>query len=580
MIGNTTGNTTGDTTGDMIGEVVGSYKLVQKLGEGSMGEVFLGEHEQSRQKAAVKVLFPVFSKEGTALTRYFAELRSTNLFGHPGIAQIYDCGMHASGRAFLCMEYLPGKSLATAMADMESVGEIPTLAAIGVQVAGALQVVHGRRMVHRALKADSVFLTCPVPNPVVKLLDFGVANFTQSVRHSQTGSLLGAPLYMSPEVGRGLGNVDHRADIYSLGCILFEMATGRPPFVREGAGQLIVAHATEAPPAARTLEPGIPAELDELIARTLRKDPAQRPQSMGELAAILGRFSKSAVPLSVPTPMSIPAFSQAVAAAPPNVFAPSPEVVATPARIVAPSQPVFATPSANFSSFLQKAAAMSRASITPVPVDGPSVTSDVATAGNPRARIPEPTALLQPAEAQSAAPAVAPSAKRPTQRSSMGRQQPTALLDPPSQPVAIRVARTSRPSRSAPEPDEDRVPPSRLSRIPLVALGGGVVLGVVTLVVLLLVRKSPAPKVDQPVSPSPEQSAPAREEFQPPSAQQPSAEEPSERADLPARPAGDRVQPARPAAQRELHARHSKSHPPSESPARQTHQTFKGGPRW
>ena len=277
----------------MMGETVGGYRLVRKLGEGGLGEVYLGEHGQNHpKKAAVKILFPPFSKEGTALTRYFAEVRSTNLFGHPGIAQVYDCGTHSNGRAYLCMEYLPGKSLAAALGDLENVSEVTTLATIGGQIAGALKIVHSKRMVHRALKTDSIFMTSPAPYPVIKLLDFGVANFTQSVRHSQTGSLLGAPLYMSPEVGRGMGNVDHRADIYSLGCILFEMATGRPPFVREGAGELVVAHATEAAPAARTLEPSIPAELDELIGRSLRKDPAQRPQSMSEVAAVLARFAR------------------------------------------------------------------------------------------------------------------------------------------------------------------------------------------------------------------------------------------------------------------------------------------------
>jgi Serine/threonine protein kinase len=164
----------------MIGEVVGGYRLVQKLGEGSMGEVYLGEHEQGRQKAAVKVLFPPFSKEGTALTRYFAEVRSTNLFGHPGIAKVHDCGIHASGRAFLAMEYLDGKSLAQALADLGSVAEITTLAQIASQVASALQAVHGKRMVHRALKTDSIFMTFPSQELVIKLLDFGVAKTAEA----------------------------------------------------------------------------------------------------------------------------------------------------------------------------------------------------------------------------------------------------------------------------------------------------------------------------------------------------------------------------------------------------------------
>jgi serine/threonine protein kinase len=486
----------------MIGETAGGYRLVQKLGEGSMGEVFLGEHGQSGQKAAVKVLFPTFSKEGTALTRYFAEVRSTHLFGHPCIAQIYDCGIQAGGRAYLCMEYLPGKSLAAALGDMDNVGEITTLANIGAQVAGALQAVHGKRMVHRALKSDSIFMTSPAPFPVIKLLDFGVANFTQSVRHSQTGSLLGAPLYMSPEVGRGMGNVDHRADIYSLGCILFEMATGRPPFVREGAGQLIVAHATEAAPAARTLEPSLPPELDDLIARCLRKDPAQRPQTMTEVAAALGRFSQSAAPA-------------------PAHQATSPQGQA-PARFVAPS--------------------------TPAPV-------------TPRPRRPDPTALLAPSGISEHTPPVALSSRPSSQRNPVVRHQPTALLDPPSNSVAIREAPPNRDSRSA--PTQIDVPRFRLLSPPLIAISGVIVLCVLAIVVLLLLKKSPTSDRSHPASSS--ASAPPRAQFQPPTPELlPSTEAPAAATARPAQAATVRAQPARPSVQPTSHAQSPKPHPSSE----------------
>jgi serine/threonine protein kinase len=482
----------------MIGEITGGFRLVQKLGEGSMGEVFVGEHGQSGQKAAVKVLFPNFSKEGTALTRYFAEVRSTNLFSHPGIALIYDCGVHASGRAYLCMEYLSGKSLSAALGDSDNLGEIATLANIGGQVAGALQAVHSKRMIHRALKADSVFMTSPAPYPVIKLLDFGVANFTQNVRHSQTGSLLGSPLYMSPEVGRGLGNVDHRADIYSLGCILFEMATGRPPFVREGAGQLIIAHATEAPPAARTLEPSIPPELDALISRCLRKDPAQRPQTMTEIAALLGRFSKSAAPAPVFSQMRAPSLPPQVAAIP-RTGAP-----ALPAQAVAPPW----------------------ASAAPIPVPAPlvqaplvqalSVAPSAANTTRARARKPEPTALLQPSVQESHALVAALSGKQPTLKNPVARPQPTTLLDPPSKSVAPREVPPKRRSRS-PNPVHGATPRSRLPSAPLIAIGSGILLCVVAMVVLLFAKKSSAPKTGQ-TSPAPSRASSAvREEFRPPS---------------------------------------------------------------
>src|SRR5664279_1395736 len=121
----------------MIGEIVGCYRLLQKLGEGSMGEVFLGQHTLSGEQAAIKVLFPPFSKQGMALSRYFAKL--------------YDCGAHTSGRAFVCMEFLAGRSLAAALVDLP-IGDLSTMMAIGTQVATCLEAVHGRRMIHRALK--------------------------------------------------------------------------------------------------------------------------------------------------------------------------------------------------------------------------------------------------------------------------------------------------------------------------------------------------------------------------------------------------------------------------------------------
>ena len=585
----------------MIGEITGGYRLVQKLGEGSMGEVFLGERGQSGQKAAVKVLFPNFSKEGTALTRYFAEVRSTNLFSHPGIALIYDCGVHASGRAYLCMEYLSGKSLAAALGDSDNLGEIATLANIGGQVAGALQAVHSKRMIHRALKADSVFMTSPAPYPVIKLLDFGVANFTQNVRHSQTGSLLGSPLYMSPEVGRGLGNVDHRADIYSLGCILFEMATGRPPFVREGAGQLIIAHATEAPPAARTLEPSLPPELDALISRCLRKDPAQRPQTMTEIAALLGRFSKSAAPAPVFSQMRAPSLPPQVASIP-KASAP-----ALPAQAVAPpwaSAPAFpaqgaAAPWASAPRFPSQTGAPPAASAVPMPVPAPlvpapsvpapSVAPSAANTTRARTRKPEPTALLQPFVQEAHAPVVALPGKQPTLKSPVARPQPTlkspvarpqptTLLDPPSKPVDPREAPPKRRSRS-PNPVRGATPRSRLPSAPLIAIGSGILLCVVAMVVLLFAKKSPAPKTGQ-ASPAPSRASSAvREEFRPPS---PELLPPREATVLPnSKPERPRSVGAHPSqASAKTHPGHPQSPPSAKKVDEKTPKSTSTPPRW
>jgi serine/threonine protein kinase len=445
------------------------------------------------------------------------------------------------------MEYLPGKSLAAALGDMEPVGDIATLANIGDQVARALQAVHGRRMIHRALKSDSIVMTSPAPHPVIKLLDFGVANFTQSVRHSQTGSLLGAPLYMSPEVGRGLGNVDHRADIYSLGCILFEMATGRPPFVREGAGQLIIAHSTEAAPAAKALEPSIPPELDDLINRCLRKDPSHRPQSMSEISAVLARFSTSAAPTPAPV------FAQS---SPP----------ALPQQVVTP-------PPASLSAFLQRASANSRASVTPMPVQPPSAATGAAASSPRPARKHEPTALLQPSEPASPGLSVSPPTKPPAQRNPVVRQ-PTALLEPPPTAVVVRDTSRKRVSRCTPAPEDEPAPRSRAINFPIIAMGGVIVLCVVAIIVFLLVRKAPSPKAEQ-TSPAPSRAAP-REEFQPPSPL-PALAEPTPAHNTFAQPPTHRSQPARPAAKPETRTPRSKSLPAAEKSAP---TKPKEAPRW
>ena len=574
----------------MIGETVGGYRLVQKLGEGSMGEVYLGEHGQSRQKAAVKIFFPPFSKEGTALSRYFAEIRSTSQIGHPGIAQVYDCGLHGNGRAYLCLEYLPGRSLAAALGELENVCEITTLANVGGQVAGALQAVHNKRMVHRGLKSDSIFMTSPSPYPVIKLLDFGVANFTQSVRHSQTGSLLGAPLYMSPEVGRGLGNVDHRADIYSLGCILFEMATGRPPFVREGAGQLIIAHATEVAPAARTLEPSLPPELDDLIARSLRKDPAQRPQTMSEIGVILARLAggaQAAAPAyATPTPAPpAPTPPTPAPSAPALVFSqmavPSYSAQATSTPQISISTTPTRAPSAASSAVRAPSAAFSA-------VRAPSVAPSAANTTAPSKRRPEPTAMLQPSTRESHAALfqpsmresqtqiVASSSRPPTQNNSVARRhEPTALLDPPSKPSRPS---SKRASRSTPTPVERSTPSTRALSLPLVAISGGIVLCVVAMVFLLLAKKPPAAKPEGASADSSGAVVSRREEFQPPpSVRSPPPKDPSSPDDKPAQPAASRDRPTHPAPEASARPPHSKSHPSSEksAPAR-----FNKGPRW
>jgi serine/threonine-protein kinase len=276
-----------------VGERLGAYVIRHRIGAGGMGEVYLAEHMHISRRAAIKVLLPELSSRPDVVERFFNEARATSLLRHPNIVEILDCDVHASGRAYIVMEFLEGETLGNSLARIGSFArDIPTAAAIAGEIAAALAASHGKGIVHRDLKPDNIFLasTPEAVSPVrTKILDFGIAKLlgegASGSRKTRTGSVLGTPVYMSPEQCRGAGRVDHRTDIYSLGCIIFELYAGQPPFVREGHGELIIAHNSEPPPELAALVPSVPPALAQLVARMLVKDPAQRTQTMSEVVA-------------------------------------------------------------------------------------------------------------------------------------------------------------------------------------------------------------------------------------------------------------------------------------------------------
>jgi serine/threonine-protein kinase len=303
----------------VIGEKIGNYRLVGLIGRGGMGEVYLAEHERIARRAAIKFLLPELSTNAAALERFFAEARAASVIQHPGIVEVLDCGVER-GLAFIAMALLDGESLGARLARGSIVTDgWGTLLAIGRQVASAVGAAHDAHIVHRDLKPDNVFLVGAHddPAPSVRILDFGIAKLGGPDRLgpgvTRTGTVMGTPTYISPEQARGVGAVDHRADIYSLGCILFEMACGRPPFVREGFGELLIAHITERPPAPSSLAPGIPPGLEALVGAMLEKDPGARPASMQEVErALIGlgagaepapRFAAARPPTAQPAPL-------------------------------------------------------------------------------------------------------------------------------------------------------------------------------------------------------------------------------------------------------------------------------------
>ena len=281
----------------MIGTIAGNYRLTERLAGGGMGEVFAAEHQIMGRKAAVKFLRPEFSANQTVIGRFFNEARAAAQINHPGIVEVFDVGF-VSGRAFLVMELLQGETLSDRIARRRITTQEAVL--IARQIASVLAATHAHSIVHRDLKPDNIFL---VPDPEVpmgervKIVDFGIAKVASSSSNTQTGAIFGTPAYMAPEQCISAGVVDHRADLYSLGCIIFELVAGTPPFGRGGM-ELVGSQISEIPPALDQRVQGVPRELSRTVAQLLEKDRNNRPQSCDELGRQLGML-----PGQAPTPV-------------------------------------------------------------------------------------------------------------------------------------------------------------------------------------------------------------------------------------------------------------------------------------
>jgi serine/threonine protein kinase len=267
-----------------VGQVVGNYKITAKLGEGGMGIVFLAEHPVIGKKVALKAIHPELARNPEVVSRFVMEAKAVNQIGHEHIVDIGDFGTTPNGDFYFIMEYLQGESLADRLKREILLSQSRALA-IAAQMADALGASHDHGIIHRDLKPENIFLITRRGNPdFVKVLDFGLAKLTQTeekVTHkTRAGSVMGTPYYMSPEQGEGKLQIDHRADIYSLGIILFEMLTGKVPFGGEGYGEIIVKHITHQAPSARRINPAISAAVEMILFRALEKERDARFQTM------------------------------------------------------------------------------------------------------------------------------------------------------------------------------------------------------------------------------------------------------------------------------------------------------------
>ncbi len=281
----------------MIGQTISHYRIVEQLGAGGMGIVFKAQDSRLERAVALKFLPEKLAQSPQALDRFRREARAASALNHPGICTIYDIG-EQDGRAFIAMEFIDGETLRAHIHGKPL--PLDELLELGIEIADALEAAHAEGIIHRDIKPANIFVT---KRGRAKVLDFGLAKLVpkgiaaaDSEADSQdsnsiVGIISGTPSYMSPEQVRGDG-LDPRTDIFSLGLLLYEMATGRQAFSGGTGGIIIEAVLTRPPIPIRSINPDIPQRLEEIIDKALHKNRDQRYQHAADLGADLQRLKR------------------------------------------------------------------------------------------------------------------------------------------------------------------------------------------------------------------------------------------------------------------------------------------------
>jgi serine/threonine-protein kinase len=283
---------------DLIGVELSGYRIERRLAEGGMGVVYVAEHTKIGKTAALKMLKLEYCRDDTAARRFYQEARAVNEIRHENIVEIYDFGRDPDGRVYFVMELLEGESL-DARLEREPLGFAETLSIVE-QIGRALKAAHAKGFVHRDLKPENIWLKPSPDGVVVKLLDFGIAKLVgmdnAEDKLTRTGSIIGTPHYMSPEQINGSESIDHRSDIYSLGVILYEIASGKRPFAGPTLQAIIAGHVLHDVPPMAELRGGTPPEVEAVVGRMLAKSPDDRYRSVEDVVADLGAIAADRPP--------------------------------------------------------------------------------------------------------------------------------------------------------------------------------------------------------------------------------------------------------------------------------------------
>ncbi len=291
--------------------IAARYRVDKMIGHGGMGAVYKAQHILTERVVALKTLLPRYVQDTQVVGRFVREAKAASAVQHPNAIEIIDVFVDGE-LPFLVMEYLDGKSLGARLREEERLS-VEETAKIMVPVLSALGTAHSKKIVHRDLKPDNIFLAIDPATGLStpKVLDFGIAKVLrdeiaggESARLTQTGALLGTPLYMAPEQISGRGKLDHRADLWSIGVVLYELLTGTLPFQGENFGHVFAGILQDDPEPPIALNPAISAELNAMILQCLAKRPAERPDSCGAIASVLARLADVST-YTIPPPSRI-----------------------------------------------------------------------------------------------------------------------------------------------------------------------------------------------------------------------------------------------------------------------------------